>query len=580
MQPVDLTTLRAIAAELRATWLPARFEQAHQRDRYTLAIALRTLAGRRWLELAWHPEAARIARAEPPPRGPDGYSFSDQLRHQLGGLALSAVEMLDPWERVLDLHFARRPGEAPLWHLYVEIMGKYSNVILTDARGQIVTVAYQVGSQQSSARTVQTGRAYTPPPALTNAAPHPEEPPDRWQERLTVVPGKLKRQLFTTYRGVSPRLAEELAAAAGIAPNAPTDRIETEQWQALFAAWQRWLQVLETEEFRPARQAGGGFSVLGWDDAAEPLESVLELLARYYSSRLAEGRFTQLRQQLQQKLAAATGKLDRKARDFRERLQQSDGAEVHRQRADLLMAHLHLWKPGSQTIVLPDFDTGEPVKIGLNPEKNAVQNAQALYKKHQKLKRARTAVEPLLAGVTAEIDYLDNVRLALERLEAYERPDDLAALTEIREELIQQGYMLAPRDPGQSAAIETPPIRYCSPGGHELLVGRHNRQNDRLSFRVAVEHDLWFHAQEIPGAHVLMRLEPGTVPDERDLQFAADVAALHSKARQSSAVPVVSVRPKDLYKPKGAKPGMVIYQRATVLWGHPQAAAATRPRVE
>lgn len=572
MQPVDLTTVRAIDAELRRDWVPARFEQAYQRDRYTVAIALRTFAGRRWLDLAWHPQGARVCQADPPPRGPDGYSFSDQLRHQLGGLALTAVEMLDPWERVLDLQFARRPGEPPLWHLYVEIQGKYSNVILTDGRQQIVTAAYQVGPQRSRLRTVQTGQTYGPPPPLTDTIPRPDEPYERWQERLTVVPGKLKRQLLAVYRGVSPAIAAELATAAGIAPNTPTDRLEPEQWQGLFVAWQRWLQALERAEFCPALQAGGGFTVLGWDTEATPAESTLQLLATYYGDRLAAGRFTQLHQQLQQKLAATTGKLEQKARGFRDRLEESDAADDRRQEADLLMAHLHLWQPGLKELVLPDFTTGEPVPIPLDPEKNAVQNAQALYKKHQKLKRARGAVEPLLAGVAAELDYLENISLALEDLETYQRAEDLSALTEIRDELVQQGYLSPPQDPARTATAETSPIRFRSPSGYELLVGRNNRQNDRLSFRVAVEHDLWFHAQEIPGAHVLLRLEPGAIPDKRDLQFAADLAALHSRARQSDAVAVVYARPKYLYKPKGAKPGTVVYQRETVLWGYPQAA--------
>ncbi|MEM6599738.1 MAG: NFACT family protein, partial [Cyanobacteria bacterium P01_C01_bin.69] len=138
MQPVDFTTLVAIGADLRTRWLPARCEQFYQRDRYTLFIALRTLEQRGWLAVSWHPQAARIHIAAPPPKAPDTFTFSQQLKHQLGGLALTQVVLLSPWERVLDLQFARRPDEPALWHLYVEIMGKYSNVILTDADGQIV----------------------------------------------------------------------------------------------------------------------------------------------------------------------------------------------------------------------------------------------------------------------------------------------------------------------------------------------------------------------------------------------------------------------------------------------------------
>jgi len=123
MQQVDFTTLTAACAELQAGWIPGRLEKVYQRDRYTIALCLRTLQGRGWLTLAWHPQAARICLADPPPRLPDTFTFSDQLRHQLNGLALVGIQFIAPWERVLDLQFARRPGDPILWHLYVEIMG-------------------------------------------------------------------------------------------------------------------------------------------------------------------------------------------------------------------------------------------------------------------------------------------------------------------------------------------------------------------------------------------------------------------------------------------------------------------------
>jgi predicted ribosome quality control (RQC) complex YloA/Tae2 family protein len=149
--------------------------------------------------------------------------------------------------------------------------------------------------------------------------------------------------------------------------------------------------------------------------------------------------------------------------------------------------------------------------------------------------------------------------------------EDLEALKEIREELIQQKYLAAP-DYGRRNANEDSSINFHrdrTPSGFELLIGRNNRQNDQLTFRVAGDYDLWFHAQEIPGSHVLMRLTPGAVPEEADLQFAADFAAYYSRARQSDRVPVVYTEPKNVYKPKGAKPGIAIYKQEQVIWGQP-----------
>jgi len=569
LQPVDFTTLIASTCDLRTLWLPARTEQVYQRNRFTIAIALRTLDKRGWLEICWHPQAAHICIGSPPPRSPDTFTFSQQLIHQLNGLALIAIEEVAPWERVVDLQFARRPGESALWHLYVEIMGKYSNVILTDANKAIVTAAHQVSQQQSSIRPIQTGQTYELPPSLSGAVPSLSEARSRWQERVSLVPGAVGRCLLKSYRGLSPALVQLMVRVSSLDPEQSTASLESEDWQRLFSTWQQWLQNLEKLQFFPG-WTDKGYTVMGWE--VIQVADVQELLAFYYTKELDQQEFTQLRNQLAQKLSNILEKLRLKARTFTERLQQSDGADVYRQHADLLMAHLQAWQPGMKEIVLLDFDTSKPVAIRLEPEKNAVQNAQKLYKQAGKLKRARGAVEPLLRDVQAEIDYLEQVEDGIFQIDKYQSTADLEALYEIREELIGQKiledtqYIRPP-----SSADSTPNFhRFRAPSGFEVLIGRNNRQNDRLTFRLANEYDLWFHAQEIPGAHVLLRLEPGAVADGRDLQFTADLAAYYSRSRQSTSVPVVYTQPKHVYKPKGAKPGIAIYKQERILWGKPR----------
>jgi predicted ribosome quality control (RQC) complex YloA/Tae2 family protein len=593
MQPVDFTTLTAACCELRAEWVPGRTEQVYQRDRYTIALGLRTLKRRGWLTISWHPQAARIYIGDPPPRTPDTFTFSDQLRHQLGGLALVAVEAIAPWERVLDLQFARRPGEPASFHLYVEIMGKYSNVILTGADNLIITAAHQVSTQQSSVRPIQTGQPYESPPALTATAPSPSESQERWQQRISLIPGALQRQMLKSYRGLSPALVRTMTQAADLDPNQSTETLSASDWQNLFQRWQEWLQVLgsgkreedagtrghgdaeslvETSPVSQGFQPGWteeGYTVLGWG-IVKPAKNLQSLLNDYYRAELEQQEFAQLHNQLAQRLSNVLEKLRQKASTFQERLQQSDQADQYRQQADLLMAYLQAWEPGMKAITLADFDTNQPVTIPLNPEKNAIQNAQALYKRHQKLKRARTSVEPLLKEVQEEIQYLEQVEASLKMLDSYNTPEDLQTLQEIREELIAQGYIEAPEQRNRDVSDVTEPYRYQTPSGFELLIGRNNRQNDQLTFRTAGDYDLWFHTQEIAGSHVLLRLNPGAVPDEADLQFAADLAAHYSRGRQSDQVPVVYTEPKYVYKPKGAKPGMAIYKQERILWGRPQ----------
>ncbi|MGB3759979.1 MAG: NFACT RNA binding domain-containing protein [Rivularia sp. (in: cyanobacteria)] len=569
MQTFDYTTLSAVCSDIRANWLPSRLEQVYQRDRYTIAIALRTLKSRGWLEVSWHPQAARIHMGSPPPRSPDTFTFSQQLVHQLGGLALVRIETIAPWERAVDLQFARRPGEPALYHLYVEIMGKYSNVILTDANNIIITVGRQISEKKSSVRPILTGEAYQQPPKLTTAIPRLDESQQDWYERVSLIPGAIKSQLPKNYRGVSPTLVQSMLLAANLSTESTTDRLTAKEWQALFKQWQEWLKALQKENFQ-AGWTENGYTVLGWG-AVEKVNDIQELLNRYYTDKFNQQIFAQLKHQLSQKLNNILGKLRTKAKTFEKRLQQSEQSDEYRTQADLLMAYLQEWEPGMEEITLTDFETNEPVKIKLQPDKNAVQNAQKLYKQHQKLKRARTAVEPLLAEVNAEIEYLEQVEAAISQIDSYLEAGDLQALEEIREELIAQKYL---EDSGYrrggSNEATTNFHRHQTPSGFEVLIGRNNRQNDQLTFRVARNYDLWFHAQEIPGSHVLLRLEPGAVPEENDLQFTANLTAYYSRARQSEQVPVIYTEPKHVYKPKGAKPGIAIYKQETILWGKPQ----------
>mgnify|MGYP003320083712 FL=1 len=180
-------------------------------------------------------------------------------------------------------------------------------------------------------------------------------------------------------------------------------------------------------------------------------------------------------------------------------------------------------------------------------------------------------VKPLLIEVMAEINYLQHVEASIIQIDSYKSLIDLQTLEEIREELIQQQYLKAQKYINHNYKDRTYNFhRYHTASGFEVLVGRNNNQNDYLSFRLAGDYDLWFHAQEIPGSHVLLRLEPGTIADSEDLQFTANLAAYYSRACQSDQVPVVYTQTRHVYKPKGAKPGIAIYRQEQIIWGKPQ----------
>ncbi len=571
MQPVDFTTLTAICAELQPLVLPARLEQVYQRDRWTVCLALRTLEGRQWLNLSWHRQAARLGIADAPPKGPDTFTFSQQLSHQVGGLALVEIAMISQWERVVALRFAQRPGDPIVGQIYLEIMGQYSNAILVNQEGLIVTAAYQVSERQSRLRAIQTGASYELPPTLIADTPSLNETFGNWQEKLGLIPGNLAKTLTSLYRGLSSALVREMLAACHIDRATTTDELTTEQWQQLFQAWQCWLNAIATQTFHPHRTATG-YGLIDWSGQATDVTPLQPIVQAYYTDRLAEQVLQELRHQLQQRLQYWLKRLRGKRQGFQNRLEDAAQMAQVKQQADLLMAHLHQWEPGMSAITLIDFESQEPVTIGLSPEKNAVQNAQALYKKHQKLKRSRGAITPLCDAVQAEIDYLEQVETAIDQLDSAAPAADLVVLEAIRDELIAAQYLAAPAHHRVSSSPDTAgqPHRFRTPSGHTILVGRNNRQNDQLTFRTATDYDLWFHTQQIPGSHVLLRVAPGSTPSDADLQLTADLASYFSQARDSEQAPIVVAQPKHLYKPKGAKLGMVIYKHETVLWGKPQ----------
>ena len=239
LQAVDVTTLRALLAEWRPLLLPSRFEKAQQSSPHTLQLSLRSLSGPHWLELSWQAEAARLHTIPPPPRQGDGSTLAQQLQHGLSGLAL--VGLAQPgWERVVELQFAQRPGEAIQRSLVVELMGRRSNLVLLDADRRVVAAARQVRDQQSRLRPIGTGDRYSPPPPLAGSPPSRDEPFAHWRRQLSLLPLPLGRALASAYQGISPALALQLAGQERHAAEAllatPVNALNETAWQQL---WQR-----------------------------------------------------------------------------------------------------------------------------------------------------------------------------------------------------------------------------------------------------------------------------------------------------------------------------------------------------
>ncbi len=545
---MDVTSLRAVLAEMRPVVLPSRFEKAQQADSHRLQLGLRSLQGSRWLELSWLAEAPRLLLIDPPPRQGDGSTLAQQLQHGLRGLALVSLEQ-QGWERVVELGFARRPGEPLQRQLVLEAMGRHSNLFLLDGERRVIALARQVRQDRSRLRPIGTGDAYVPPPPMAGEPPRLAEPFASWQRRLTLLPQTLGEALMGAYQGIGPALARQLAQE-GLAR--PVASLQTEQWERLWQRWRRWLEAVSEERFQLGW--GGPSDYRCWDpgptDAPAPPDPwpINRGLAGYYDERLGRRALEQRRTTLRQRLQHAADRERRNADQQRALLAAVPGSEGMQEQADALLS-------------LPA------------PSREQVEEAQRLYRKARKLRRSLAAITPRLelhqqrlAAIEASLTFLEQAESAAQ-LTAVE--EDLPALLPARD---GQGSGPSRRTRRGSAGGAPTPLELRSSGGLRLQVGRNHRQNEWISLQQARRGDLWFHAQECPGSHVVLKGSEGS-PTEEDLREAADLAAHFSRARANARVPVVMVPTGDLQRIAGAGPGTVRHRGGEVLWAVPERAS-------
>jgi predicted ribosome quality control (RQC) complex YloA/Tae2 family protein len=563
IQAIDATTLRALLSELRGDLVPSRFEKAQQSEPHTLQLALRSLAGIRWIELSWQAEAPRLLAIAAPPRAGEGSTLAQQLQHGLRGLALVAMEQ-EGWERVVELAFARRPGEEAQRFLVLELMGRRSNLFLLDGQRRVVAAGRQVRHDQSRLRPIGTGDPYQSPPPLAGDPPRSQESFVSWHQRLSLVPVSLLEALQGAYQGISPSLARQLVA--GLEPEAggdplrrPVNELPLPTWQALHQRWQSWLEAVEEGRFTLALGASGDYRCWGEKDegaAAGQSQSQKQVqhqgpeapgpinrgLAAYYGTRLEAQRLERRRATLRQRLELAVAREEREATLQEERLAAAGGSETLRQQADTLLCKA-------------------------DPPREVVAEAQKLYHQARRLRRSVAAIEPRLAQHRQRLAWLETSLLFLEQGEG------LAPLAELEEELDSQAHSRQAQRRLRRQAGTPQPLELRTPRGLRLQVGRNHRQNEWISLRQARRGDLWFHAQECPGSHVVLKASEA-VSESDDRAAAADLAAWFSRARGNGRVPVVMVAAEGLQRIAGAGPGTVRHGGGEVLWGEPERARA------
>ena len=568
--------LRHIKKEIEDAALGARVSQIYQPNRDELVLVLRTYEGTRKLLLSSRANSPRVNFCVKTPENPaQPPMFCMLLRKRLGGGKL--VSLRQPGcDRVLFLDFdcINELGEQEGLSIVCEIMGMYSNLIVINRdTGIILDAIKRVDLTVSSRRFVLPNIPYELPDAQDklNILEHSAE---EMAEAACRLPAEtaLSKALMSTVQGVSPIVTRELEYRVG---EGTTNRLTGAAYARLIEVLRGFKETAESCGERPCivyREDGRpmDFSfmpICQYGGFAEVRETAgfSDTVDEFYEERDARERMRVKSHSLQKLLTNLIVRTARKINKQQTELAQCGNREQLRICGDLLHANLYRIERGARFADVENFydENGGTMRIRLNPAISPAANAQKYYKDYQKAKTAETVLAEQIEKGRTELAYLESVADSVERAET-ERE-----LAQIREELTEQGYLRRPKGK-QPRQAQLPPKEFQSTDGFTILVGRNNRQNDRLTLKTAAKTDVWLHTKDIHGSHVIIRAE-GQPVSETAIRQAAALAAYHSKARESTNVPVDYTLVKNVSKPAGAKPGMVIYVRNKTVYVDPSA---------
>ena len=574
---LDGAFLRHIKKELEEKLVGARVDKIHQPNREELVVAFRTREAPYRVLFSARANSARVHFTSIPLENPKQPPMLCMLlRKKLQGAKLVAIRQPD-LERLLHFEFdaINELGDHVLLTLTMEVMGRYSNIILWDEQGKIVDALKRVDAEMSSQRLVLPGLTYHLPPPQNKLCPLTTQQ-QQVVQALQALPRdmELSKGFLSVLQGVSPIVCRELAHQVGRGRELTVKTMDEEQYFRAGFFYQQMKETLDEVSGRPfmavnLQKKPMDFSFVeihqyGVSAVVKEMESFSTLLDEFYRERDKQERMRVREQDLLRLLSTHAERLSRKMNAQRGELEQCANRDELRVAGDLVSAHMYAIPKGAAAVDLPNFyEEQQPlVHIQLDPALTPSQNAQKYYKEYRKAKTAEEKLTEQIDLAGKELEYLESVLDALARAET-ER--DLA---EIRAELQEQGYLRRLRSKKDKPAAVSAPMQFTTSDGFTVLVGRNNRQNDRLTLKTANNNDIWFHTKNIPGSHTVL-VTNGREPTETAMEEAAKLAAQHSRAKDSSQVPVDYTQVRNVSKPQGAKPGMVIYVRYKTMYVTP-----------
>ncbi len=566
---LDGITVRALKNELASRLTGGRISKIVQPEADELQLTIKTNEANERLLICAGATLPFVYLTDENKQAPlTAPNFCMLLRKHISGGRV--VDITQPGlERIIEftIEHLDEMGDRCQKILTVELMGKHSNIIFRKPDGTIIDSIKHISAATSSVREVLPGREYFIPKTENKIDLHnyilcnSDMTADRFGVSSLCNPFSLTKSLYTTFTGFSPAIAESLCELAGLDSSRGANTYEPDELCRLAAPLSDLDRTIEANDFRPAMIVNDN------DDPVEfevvPLSqykdmkrvsfgSVSELLIAYYRLR---SEYTYMRQKSADIRKIVTTALERNLRklDLQQK-QLDDTAKMDKYKVwgELLQTYGYSAEEGADKLTCDNYYTNETVTIPLDPTISAMANSVKYFDRYNKLKRTKEAVSVQIEETAGEIEHLRSV---LASLDIATCDDDL---TQIKDELIDSGYIKRKGGSKGKAKSKSRPFHYISADGFSIYVGKNNYQNDELTFKMANTGDWWFHAKKIPGSHVIVRCE-GRELSDRTFEEAASLAAYYSAGRSMGKVEIDYVKRKEIKKPAGAKPGFVVY---------------------
>ena len=462
--------------------------------------------------------------------------------------------------------------------IYIEIMGRHSNIILThNSDNKIIDSAKRIPTSISRVRQILPGLTYELPPVQSKLNPLDSISKSDFIEALKSFEGPIFKGIYSKFLGISPIISKEICYRANIDNSTKISDLSNEDLSSLYSSFNILFEDIRNNIFTPC---------IVLDEKVDKVidfscirlsvynkfefinkDSMSTILEDYYKTKDIKDRIHQRASDLKKSISIKLERLYHKQEKQEEELNDAENADIYKIKGELLTAYIYMIQKGMESIEVQNFydPNYENVTIPLKKNLTPSENSQRYFKKYNKLKTAKKEITSQMAINKEEIDYLENILLNIENCE------NLAELQDIKDELISLGYSKSSgklKSKKEIAKLTTSPHEFVSSEGVKILVGKNNKQNDHLTLRIADPDDIWMHTKNIPGSHVIIKCAGIKVSDQT-IYEGAMLAAYFSKAKMSAQVPVDYTKKKHVKKPSGSKPGMVIYETNSTMYVTP-----------